>query len=261
MKLFREKHKVIVGMVHLLPLPGSPRYAGSIEAILDAALADASALAEGGVDALIVENLGDLPYPTSPTPLPTLLAMTRIAAAVCDKVKLPIGINVRFNDFRSELAMALACAATFVRVEAFVDNLLTDSGIIPACAADATRYRQAIGAAGVQIWADVQVKESMPLGERPLVEAARAAQKNLAEAIIVTGQETGAETPLEAVKAVKSVVRCPVLVGSGVNVQNAASMLAVADGAIVGSALKFDGKAENRVDRARVRALMDVLRK
>jgi len=253
--------KVIVGMVHLLPLPGSPRYAGSLDAILDAALSDASVLEEGGIDALLVENFGDLPYPPGRMPLVSLLAMARIAAAVARETKLPIGINVQFNDFRSELAMALVCGASFVRVEGFVDNLLTDSGIIPACAADATRYRREIGADTVAIWADVQVKETMPMGERPVEEAACAAAKNLADAVIVTGQATGVETPIDVVRRVKRAVACPVIVGSGFNVENAPALLAVADGAIVGSALKFGGKAENRVDPARVRALMDVVRR
>jgi len=256
-----EHGKVIVGMVHLLPLPGSPRYAGSLDAILDAALSDTSALAEGGVDALIVENFGDLPYPPGRMPLISLLAMARVAAVVSSEVKLPIGINVQFNDFRSELAMAFACSASFVRVEGFVDNLLTDSGIIPACAADATRYRREIGADAVAIWADVQVKETMPLGERPIEEAAYAAVKNLADVVIVTGQATGMETPIDAVQAVKRAVARPVIVGSGFNMENALALLAVADGAIIGSALKFGGKAENRVDPARVRALMDIVRK
>lgn len=259
MDLF-ARGKVIVGMVHLLPLPGSPRFAGSLEAVLGAARSDALALAEGGVDALIVENFGDLPYPPGRMPLVSLLAMTRVVAAVSSEVALPLGVNVQFNDFRSELAMALACGARFVRVEGFVDNLLTDSGIIPACAADVTRYRREIGAEAVAIWADVQVKETMHLGNRSLEEAARAAVKNLADVVIVTGQETGAETPLEAVRAVKQVVSCPVIVGSGVNMANAPALLAVADGAIVGSALKYGGKVENRVDPARVRVLVRAAR-
>jgi hypothetical protein len=260
LKLFEHK-KVIIGMVHLLPLPGSPRYAGSLNAITDAALSDALALEKGGIDAIIVENFGDLPYPPGQVPTVSLLAMTRIVTVLSNEISLPIGINVQFNDWRSELAMAYSCSASFVRIEGFIDNLLTDSGFVSACAADAMRYRHEIGADEVAVLADIQVKETIPLGERSIQDAALTAVKNLADAIIVTGQATGAETPIEAVRTVKQTVSCPVLVGSGLNLTNASALLSIADGAIVGSALKVEGKAENRVDPVRVQTLIGAVRR
>jgi len=135
MDLF-EHDKAIVGMVHLLPLPGSPRYGGSLDEVIETALDDAQKLVAGGIDGLIVENFGDLPYPCGGVSLLTAVAMATVVKAVSAEVKVPLGVNVQFNDFRSELAIAHVCGAKFVRLEAFVDTVVSDGGIVQACAAE-----------------------------------------------------------------------------------------------------------------------------
>jgi hypothetical protein len=260
MNLFNNGKKLVIGMVHLLPLLGSPKYRGSIETIINEALTDAHSLAEECVDAILVENFGDLPYPVDQTPLVSALAMARVIGAVTSEIKLPIGINVRFNDYRCEIAMALVFGAKFVRVEGFVDNLLTDSGFIPACAASVMRYRHEIGAKNVEIWADVQVKEATTLGNRVISESASAAERNFADAIVVTGQATGLEPSTESLELVRRSVQIPIIAGSGVNSENVKKILPLVDGVIVGTAFKKDGKVENRVDRAMVRKFMNLIK-
>jgi len=257
--LFEPGRKTIVGMLHLRPLPGSPRFRGSLEEIIRSARADLRALIQGGVDAVLIENFGDAPYPVKTMPLISMMAMAYIVGLLATEIDRPFGINIQFNQFKAEVALAAVSRANFIRVEGFVDNLLTDSGWSPGCAAWVTRYR-ARWASSLQIWADVHVKEAIILGHRPLIEAARAAASSMADALIITGTRTGEEASLNAVQAVKETVPCPVLIGSGLNVSNAMQLLRVADGAIVGTAFKKDGKVENPVDPDRVAMLVRIVR-
>jgi membrane complex biogenesis BtpA family protein len=258
--LFTPGRKVIVGMVHLLPLPGSPRFRGSMREIIRRARSDLRALLKGGVDAVLIENFGDAPYPVRSLPLISLMAMAYVVGRLAQEIRRPFGINIQFNQFKAEVALAAASGAQFVRVEGFVDNLLTDSGWSPACAAEVSRLR-AQWAKALQIWADIHVKEAIVLGERPLVETARAAIANMADVLIVTGAGTGVETPVQAVEAVKAVAPCPVLIGSGLNPSNAAHLLRIADGAIVGTYFKKDGRVGNPVDPERVAELVTLARR
>lgn len=258
-RIFASGQKVIVGMLHLPPLPGSPRFGGSMKEVIRRARMDLKALVQGGIDAILIENFGDTPYPVGVMPRISLVAMAYVVGVLAREIRRPFGINIQFNQFKAEVALAAVSGAAFIRVEGFVDNLLVDSGWSPGCAASVTRYR-AQWADSLEIWADVHVKEAIVLGGRPLVEAARAAASSLADALIITGGRTGEETPLEDLQVVKASVSCPVLIGSGLNVNNAARLLQVADGAIVGTALKKDGKVGNPVDPDRVAALIRIAR-
>lgn len=254
--MFQKGKKLVAGMVHLLPLPGSPRFEGHLDRVVERALEDALALAEGGVDALLVENYGDVPYVTRKVPMLTAVAMTHIMDLIKSKVDLPIGVNVQFDAYEAELVIAAICKGNFVRIEGFIDTLLADTGLVTPCAAEALRLRRQIEGEGTSIWADIQVKETQPLGGRTLIAAAAAAAKNLADAIIVTGSATGSPPTPEMLREVKEAVDIPVLVGSGLTPENATKLLAVADGAIVGTAFKTG----RRVDEQKVRRLMGVVR-
>lgn len=252
--------KPIIGMVHLLPLPESPQFGGDLEAIFQRAQADASALAEAGVNAFIIENFGDEPY-SSAEPGPAQLALfAAIAQELRRQSSLPLGINVQFNAWQAEIALAYACRADFVRVEVFVDTVIAAQGLIPPCAAQITRYRQQLGAQRVQLWADIQTKYTQNLLPQPLADSAIEAQNAGADVLIVTGSATGQATPLDAVASVKAAVELPVLVGSGTSVANVAEVLLQADGAIVGSTLKEDGMVQNPVSLKRAQAFMAVAR-
>ncbi len=258
--LFHDR-KPIIGMVHLLPLPGSPHYGGAVQAIYEQAEWEAEALARAGVDGYIVENLNDEPYLIG-EPLPEQLAlMAGVTRLVSRKANVPVGVNVQFNAWQAELAIAHTCGADFIRVEVFVDTVVTAQGTVQPCSAQLMRYRRALGAEDVQLWADVQTKYTTNLVSQPLSQSAREAQAAGADALIVTGAATGQATPLEAVADVKQVVDLPVVVGSGTTIENVQQVLAIADGAIVGSSLKEGGSAQNRVSEAAAAAFMEAARR
>lgn len=258
LNLFAKKEKVLIGVVHLLPLPGSPKFSGDLQKVQEAAVHDALALLEGGADAILIENYGDIPYFVREPPLITVIAMSYVVHAIKNKIlnDVPIGINVQFDAYKAELALASVYEASFIRVEGFIDTLLADTGLVTPCAAEVLRLRRQFSAERVQIWADVQVKETQVLGTRSIVEAAKAAAKNMADAVIITGSATGEAPSAEILKRVREVVKVPILVGSGVSLKNVAELLAFSDGAIVGTALKVDG----RISQEKVRELKDIMR-
>jgi uncharacterized protein len=245
-------------MVHLLPLPGAPRWGGSMESVLSRARSDARALAAGPVDALLVENYGDSPFHPGAVPPETVAALTVAVAAVRAEVDLPVGVNVLRNDAAAALATAAATGCGFIRVNVHTGGMFTDQGWIEGNAAGTLRLRERL-APTVAILADIMVKHATPPPGLDLQRAARDAwERGWADALIVSGGGTGEPTGLEDVRRVKEVVPiAPVLVGSGVTVDTVFQALSVADGVIVGSALERDGVAGAPVDAGRVRGLVE----
>ena len=155
----------VIGMLHLPPLPGSPRYGGDMEAITRHVLADADALASGGVQGLMLENFGDVPFYPGRVPAYVVTHMTAIACQVRRRFALPLGINVLRNDGQSALAVAHASGAQFIRVNVLCSARVADQGVIGAISHDLLRDRAMLGA-DVKILADVDVKHSAPLAAR-----------------------------------------------------------------------------------------------
>ena len=253
----KEMEKIVFGMVHLLPLPGTARYSGGMEQVYQKALSDADALVRGGVQGIIVENDGDQPY-SSQMDLEQCTAQAAVASLIRRQyAKVQLGISAAFNDYRSGLAIASAVQADFVRIPVFVDTVVCFCGTISPCCDKAMKYRRHIAADQVKIFADVQVKHAhMLLPEIPVEESVSLAQASGADAVIVTGTGTGIETPIETVNRAKSVAKVPVYIGSGTTSSNAAQQLEIADGAIVGTYFKTDGF----VDVDKVKKFMGVLK-
>jgi membrane complex biogenesis BtpA family protein len=249
--------KYVIGMVHLLPLPGSPRWDAGMREVLERAVADARALQGGGLDGLIVENFGDVPFCRGRVEAHTVSAMTLAVAAVRETVHIPVGVNVLRNDSGSALAIAVVTGASFIRVNVHVGAMVTDQGIVEGNAHHTMRYRRELRA-DVKVLADVMVKHAGPLGGQSIEQVARdTAYRGLADALIVTGSGTGEPTDLEDVARTREAVPdVPVLVGSGVHEGNVAELLSLADGVIVGTILKQGGITTNPVDRTRVAKLM-----
>jgi hypothetical protein len=226
-----------------------------------AALADARALAGGGVDGILVENYGDAPFTAGTVEPQVVSAMAVIAAEVRAATRLPLGINVLRNDARSALAVALASGASFIRVNVHVGAAETDQGRIEGRAAETLRYRRALGS-GIAIFADVFVKHARPVGTDDLAAAARdTAYRGLADALLVTGAETGSAPDPERVRRVKGAVPDrPVLVASGLTEENVHSFTE-SDGYIIGSSFERGGRAGGRVEARRVRALLRALKR
>jgi hypothetical protein len=258
------RSRPVVGMVHLAALPGAPGYAESNldrADIRERALRDAEALVEGGVDGLVVENYGDAPFYPADVPTHVVADMTALAGTVADAVDVPVGINVLRNDATAALSVAAAAGAEFVRVNVHTGARVTDQGVVEGQAHETLRLRERIDA-DVAVLADVGVKHSAALAERPLDDqVADAIERGRADGLVVSGPATGEQTSqsaLQTVVAARDAVDpdVPVLVGSGVTADSVVDLLAVADGAIVGTAFKADGVTTNPVDTDRVSSLV-----
>ena len=247
--------KPLIGMIHLQPLAGSVRYVkGGSSAILDAALRDLYALESGGADGVIVENLGDAPYAIT-APRETVAMMSVVVHQLVEKAHIPVGVNVLRNDGLAAMAIAAATGASFVRVNVFCGIAFSDQGTIEGQARDLHWLRRDLGTETV-ILADVHVKHAAHLTS--IEQAAIDAERNKPDGLIVSGIATGRRTSPEDLQAVKAVTTLPVLVGSGVRIDNV-STYRDADGFIVGTLLKEDGAIGAPVDVERVRALADAV--
>lgn len=249
----------VIGVVHLPALPGAPFSRRPIGAIRRRALADAGTLARAGVEGVILENFGDGPYRPGRVPAHTVAHMSVLAAAVREAhPDLALGINVLRNDGEAALSAAAAAGADFIRVNVWAGARLTDQGIVEGVAHRVVRLRRRLEA-DVRIFADVAVKHSASLAERPLAEeVAETVGRARADAVIVTGAATGAPADRTRVAAAKEAAGgAPVLVGSGVTVETAAEILGAADGVIVGTALKEGGEVTAPVDPERTRLLVE----
>lgn len=249
--------KALIGMVHVGALPGTPRASQSVEELVRVALRDVWVLAEGGCEAILVENMHDVPYLKREVGPEVVASMTAICRAVREATDLPCGVQILAGANEAALAVAQAAAFDFIRVEGFVFGHVADEGWMEACAGSLLRYRRQIGAEDVAIWADVKKKHAAHAvtADVSLTEMVEATEFYGADAVIVTGAATGKETSLEDLAAVRGVTKLPVVVGSGVSEANVASMLQYADALIVGSALKKGGHWAGEVELARVQAL------
>ena len=259
--LFSTHPKILIGVVHLQPLPGSPRWRGDWEAVVDFAVNDARAYERGGAHALFIENFGDVPFTKGAVAPETIAAMAAAGRAIRQAVKLPIGFNVLRNDARAALALCAVCGGAFIRINVHTGAMLTDQGLIEGNAYETLRYRQRL-CPETRIFADVHVKHAVPLGNWTIEDAARdTMERGLVDALIVSGAGTGLATDLADVERVRRT--CPaskILLGSGVTVENVRDFLPLADGFIVGSSLKVNGKLSNPIDAKRVAALVRALR-
>lgn len=250
--------KPVIACIHLLPLPGAPRYRGSMQEVVDRALNEGEIFARHGADALIVENFRDNPFFPGRVPAETVAAMSVV---LCELGVLgpPLGVNVLRNDAESAVAIACATGAAFVRVNVHMGAVIADQGLIEGRSYETLRLRERLKC-DTQIFADVGVKHASPLGSRGLdLETRDVTERGLASAIVVSGALTGESAAVADLDLVKASTRLPVLVGSGTTLENLEEMLGRSDGMIVGSHFKRDGRAENEVDEDRVKRFFDRL--
>lgn len=250
----------VIGMVHCLPLPGTAHYDGDIQRIFRQAVEDAKTLEAAGVDAVLVENMGDDPFAVKldTAQVAALAVATRL---VREAVRIPVGVDAAFCDYEASLSIAHTCGGSFVRIPVFVDTVEFYGGLIKPCARECMLYRKNLGAEDIMILADIQVKHTnMLLPHITAEQSAKAATGCGADAIIVTGSLIGVEPAIEMVRRVKQVTHLPVIAGSGVNADNIKEQLHVADGAIIGSSLKEGGVLSNPISGPMVRQVLSALR-
>jgi uncharacterized protein len=243
----------LIGMLHLPPLPGSPRFEGSLSAIREFVRRDAESLVEAGFTRLMIENFGDAPFFPDRVPSATLTHMTALAQLVQSEFDVEIGINVLRNDGCGALAVAHAARASFIRVNVLCGARLTDQGLVTGIAHDLLRLRSSLNAEEIRILADVDVKHSAPLAARPIEEeVGDVIGRGGADAVIVSGEATGRAVDSSILDGVLSAAgETPVLIGSGVDESNAAALSSRVAGLIVGSSLKTDGIVTAPVERSR----------
>jgi uncharacterized protein len=252
----------IIGVVHLLPLPTSPRWGGSLKAVIDRAEQEMTALASGGVDGIIVENFFDAPFTKDRVDPAVVSAMTVIVQRLMNLVTLPIGINVLRNDAQSAIAIATCVRAHFIRVNVLTGVMATDQGLIEGQAHQLLRYRRELGS-DVKIFADVLVKHARPLGSPNLTTAVQETiERGLADGVILSGWATGSPPPLEDLELASAAANgTPVFIGSGANWENISTLMQAADGVIVSSSLKRRGRIEQPIDPIRVSQFVEAARR
>ncbi|PSF38005.1 phosphorybosylanthranilate isomerase [Aphanothece hegewaldii CCALA 016] len=259
-KIFNTAHPII-GVVHLWPLPTSARWGGSLKAVIERAEQEATALAAGGVDGIIIENFFDAPFTKSQVDPAVVSAMTLIVDRVKNLIVLPIGINVLRNDAKSGMAIASCVNAQFIRVNVLTGVMATDQGIIEGQAYELLRYRRELGS-DVGILADVLVKHARPLGTPNLTTAVQdTIERGLADGVILSGWATGSPPSLEDLELATAAAKgTPVFIGSGASWENISHLMQAADGAIVASSLKRQGKITEPVDPIRVAQFVEAAR-
>lgn len=259
-QLFNTKNPII-GVVHLLPLPTSARWGGNLTAVIERAEQEATALAAGGVDGIIIENFFDAPFAKDHVDPAVVSAMTLIVDRLKNLVVIPIGINILRNDGRSAIAIATCVNAHFIRVNVLTGIMATDQGLIEGNAHELMRYRRELGSS-VAILADVLVKHARPLGTPNLTTAVQdTIERGLADGVILSGWATGSPPSYEDLELASTAAQgTPVFIGSGASWENIGQLLQAADGVIVASSLKRHGKITEPIDPIRVSQFVEAAR-
>ncbi len=256
---FQGRGPMLLGMVHVQALPGTPFARLSIPGIVARAVDEARQFKKEGFDGIILENMHDRPYLKGAVGPEITATMTAVACRVREAVgpDFPIGIQILAGANREALAVALAAGLNFIRAEGLVFAHVADEGWIEACAAELLRERKRLGADHIQIWTDIQKKHSAHAvtADLDLTEWAHGADFFGADAVIVTGSHTGAPADESHLAQVKRATKLPVAIGSGLAPDNAARY-AAADAWIIGSSIKKGGKWENPLDQQALRAMV-----
>ena len=253
--------KPVIGVIHLLPLPTSPRWGSSLKEVIDRAEQEATALAAGGVQGIIIENFFDAPFTKDHVDPAVVSAMSLVVHRVKQMVGIPIGINVLRNDGHSAMAIASCVGAQFIRVNVLMGVMATDQGIIEGDAYRLLRYRRELGS-DVKIFADVLVKHAQPISVPQITAAVYdTIHRGLADAVILSGWATGNPPSSEDLKEAKLACgETPLFVGSGATWDNVPELMQYADGVIVSSSLKRNGQIQQAIDPIRVSRFVDAVR-
>lgn len=255
---FSDK-KLIIGMIHVQALPGTPNHKLSVEEISALAVKEAKQYEKAQIDAIIIENMHDVPYMKGQVGPEIIATMTLVAKAIRDAVSLPLGIQILAGANKEALAVAKVAGLDFIRAEGFVFGHVADEGYIDSCAAELMRYRKVISAEKVKVFTDIKKKHSSHAitADVDIVETAHAAEFFLSDGIIVTGSSTGKAVDIRELDALKDTVRQPILIGSGINVDNIAEYWDFAQAFIIGSHFKENAYWMNPLSDDRLSAFME----
>jgi membrane complex biogenesis BtpA family protein len=254
--------KKLIAMVHVRALPGTPKYTGSVKTIIDKALEETAIYTKAGVDSIMIENMHDVPYLKRNAGHEISTMMCLIAEKIKSETGLPIGMQILAGANKAALAAANSAGIDFIRAEGFVFGHVADEGIFESDAGEIMRYRKMIGADNIQVFTDIKKKHSSHAitEDVSIVETAKAAEFFISDGVIVTGNATGEEANLVDIVNIKKNVNIPVLIGSGITMENIEKYYNFADGFIVGSYFKREGFWANEIEEERVIGLMNKFR-
>nr|WP_321406071.1 BtpA/SgcQ family protein [uncultured Carboxylicivirga sp.] len=254
----RSPDKIIVGMIHVGALPGTPHNQSSVKEIAKKAVSEAILYQKAGIDAIMIENMHDIPYLNKEVGHEITAAMAVIANEIRRNINIPIGIQILAGANKQALAVAHANDLDFIRTEGFVFSHVADEGLMNSCAGELLRYRKLIGAEKIKIFTDIKKKHSSHAitSAVSLLETAKAAEFFLSDGIIITGNSTGEAVEPADLAGLKSALKSPILIGSGITADNIETYWHQADVFIIGSHFKEDGMWTNDVDIERVKTFM-----
>ncbi len=254
--------KTIIGMIHVAALPGTPKYSGSVKSIIELAKKEAEIYRSLGLDAVMIENMHDVPYLNRNVGPEITSIMSVILYEIKKDLNIPCGIQILAGANKDALAAANSAGADFIRAEGFVFAHVADEGIFNSDAGEILRYRKQIGADNILVFTDIKKKHSSHsiTADTDIVDTAKAAHFFMSNGVIITGSSTGTEPSLNEIKQVKEKVDIPVLAGSGITPENAKSFLEYCDGLIIGSCFKYDGNWANTIDTERVKHFMQKIK-
>ncbi|MFN8673141.1 MAG: BtpA/SgcQ family protein [Candidatus Sericytochromatia bacterium] len=266
MERFKEIFKVkspVIGMIHVDALPATPRYKNNFSEIIEKALKEAEIYKKAGIDALAIENMHDIPYMKTNIGPEITSAMTVIGYQVKKTSNLVCGIQILAGANKEAFAVAKASNLDFVRAEGFVFSHVADEGIMESCAGELLRYRKSIDADNILVFTDIKKKHSSHAitSDVDICETAKAAEFFLSDGLIITGTSTGHEASTNEIESVKNAVKLPVIVGSGVNLNNLESYFNISDAMIVGSYFKKNSYWANDLDYDKVASFMEKVNK
>ena len=250
--------KAIIAMIHVLPLPGSPYYGGNADEIIEHAANELKIYENAGVDAIMLENMHDVPYIKSPLPKENVECMLKVALEIRKNTDLPIGIQMLEAANIDALEIAAKADLDFVRAEGFVFAHIGGSGLIEGSAGAVLRKRRELNAEHIKIFADVKKKHCAHAltGDLSVRDVVKQTDFFRADGIIITGGFTGEPANNNDLVEAREATKLPILIGSGITAENIKDYIAFADGFIIGTFFKKDGIWTNPVDRARVDALI-----
>jgi uncharacterized protein len=266
MKVFKsifKKNNSVLGMIHLQALPGTPKYNHDVNYILDSALKEVEIYKKAGIDGIIIENMHDVPYTKTEVGHEITSVMTLVGHEVKKLSNLPCGIQILAAANKASLAVAKAAGLDFIRAEGFVYGHLADEGYIDSDAAGLLRYRKMIDAEDIAVFTDIKKKHSSHAvtSDIDIVETALAAAYFLSDGVIITGSGTGKESQPEELEAVRYACKIPVIVGSGITIDNIEKYFPISDALIVGSHFKKGGYWANELDYEKTSRFMEAANK
>lgn len=256
------KPKPVIGMIHVLALPGTPKSVATVSDIIQTAVKEALLYQKLGLNGLMIENMHDVPYLNRQVGPEITAVMTAVAIAVKQAVSIPVGIQILAGANQEALAVAKAGGLQFIRAEGFVYGHIADEGYMDSCAAELLRFRKQIGAENIAVLTDIKKKHSSHsiTADVTIGDTASAAEFFLSDGLIVTGSSTGREVLLDDLIEAKKHSSLPVLIGSGITFENIANYWSLADGFIVGSHFKEDGNWSNPLSEQRISRFMQVVK-